>query len=161
MVIRRTKRYVSQLFCSRGVTVIECALTLPIFLFIIFSAIEFANLSFVQLALQYSLNQAARTESLQPSSREDLESSFYRYAQNFGIGFPTSEPNYIDIFSADSPECLSSTARCSNVLAEPVGSNQAMIVRVRHPSRLLFFPMTITLSATVTKQNEPYIQRNL
>lgn len=156
MVFRHTRKVVSFLSCAKGATIVECALTLPFFLITIFIALEFAYLTFMQLALQYSLNQAARYVSMQPSAPGEFQYHFLRFAKNFGIGFPLDEENFFDFYDTSHPECLARNTRCGAELDGPNGSNESTIIRVRHPAKLLLLPTTYELSATVTKRNEPY-----
>lgn len=95
-----------------GAVMMEAAVTLPCFLFIVLVAIDLARIAYVAASLQYCTFRAVRWSSVYDTdgtvTREDqLKAQIQTQATSFGLAV---DPNLITICSTPYPTCGTSTA---------------------------------------------------
>jgi len=83
-----------------GTAAIELAMTMPVFLMLLFGAVEFGLLMWTKLGLQHGVEMAARCATINTSTCSSSSSiQSYALAQAYGLSVPTST------FTVSTPSC--------------------------------------------------------
>lgn len=91
-------RWKSVVHDDRGSTAIEFAMTLPIFVMVIFGILEFCLILFTKIALQHGVEMAARCASLEICANAG-EVMKFAADQSYGLNPPSS------VFSVKTASC--------------------------------------------------------
>lgn len=137
---RGAYRRIATVVCSRsGTTAIETAFLLPVFLTFVIGIMEFGRALWIQSALQYAAEAAARCAVIQSTSTCSSNSATQTYAagQVVGPSVPSSD------FS------ISSSGTC-----QPAGSGGSKTVSASYAFNFIvpqLLPYTFTLTASSTR----------
>jgi Flp pilus assembly protein TadG len=84
----------------RGTAAIELAMTMPVFLMLLFGAVEFGLLMWTKLGLQHGVEMAARCATINSSTCDSAShTKSYALTQAYGLSVPVST------FTVSTPAC--------------------------------------------------------
>lgn len=132
-----------------GASLVEVAITLPLFCLLLFGVIEFSRLAFVQLSLQYSLNRTARHVVLAQHSLNEVQMAASAEAADFGLKLNFADDSQLAI-------CAGEDTNCVTPLAQTPSRAEKVILKLQKRVPLFVSLGTYNVSATVIARNEPY-----
>lgn len=127
---------------ERGAAMIESALALPLFFFLLIVGFDLLRMSYRAVSLQYLAERTSRYAVVRAVTGADIQNEFDALASSFGLDVSTASISY----------CPVTTSPCSGM--QPGKPGELMVFRVTLPNPIILLFATFTLEATVVSKNE-------
>ena len=133
---------------QRGIAMVEVALTLPVFLIVLFLGVETLRMSFTAVTLQHAATRGVRYASLlrPPCCGHSRAEDIKQQVVGFAAGV-TLSPRNIQI-------CPVANLRCNGAEAGVPGETVALTIT--QPFQLLGSSLTMPVSVSAVARNEPF-----
>jgi len=135
---------------EKGATLVETAITLPLFLLILFGIIQFCLIAYTAFTLQYQVNKCLRwsSTSAQPVPNEakfvSISNRLSQHLNNFHIPTDNLQVNM----------CNGAVSDCNDT--NPGASGSFVTLQAKVPAPALFPMGGITVAGRAVIKNEPF-----